>query len=88
MSFSVQVGDILGIVGHNGAGKSTLLKILSRIAAPTTGHAILRGRVGCLLEESAVGFITNSVAVTNIYIMVNGLILGMSQSQVRKNLML
>src|SRR5687767_13591804 len=50
ISFSVQPGQIVGVVGRNGAGKSTLLKILSRITAPTSGRAILRGRVVSLLE--------------------------------------
>ena len=49
VSFSVKQGEVLGIIGANGAGKSTLLKILSRITEPTSGKAILRGRVGSLL---------------------------------------
>src|SRR2546430_5528055 len=50
VSFEVEQGDVLGIVGRNGAGKSTLLKILSRITAPSRGRVILRGRVASLLE--------------------------------------
>ena len=50
VSFSVQEGEAIGIIGRNGAGKSTLLKILSRITAPTKGQIIMRGRVGSLLE--------------------------------------
>ncbi|PYJ10352.1 MAG: ABC transporter ATP-binding protein, partial [Verrucomicrobia bacterium] len=50
VSFEVRPGEIVGIIGQNGAGKSTLLKILSRITEPTAGQAILRGRVGSLLE--------------------------------------
>src|SRR6266545_3031653 len=49
-SFSVQHGEILGIIGRNGAGKSTLLKILSRITEPNRGYAQMYGRVGSLLE--------------------------------------
>src|SRR5215471_1249981 len=49
ISFEVEQGEVLGIIGRNGAGKSTLLKILSRITAPTTGRALLRGRVASLL---------------------------------------
>src|SRR5688500_13364084 len=50
VSFDVQQGEVLGIVGHNGAGKSTLLKILSRITQPTRGTADIYGRVSSLLE--------------------------------------
>ncbi len=50
VSFTVEKGEVLGIIGRNGAGKSTLLKILSRITKPTEGYARIRGRVGSLLE--------------------------------------
>src|SRR4030042_936070 len=50
ISFEVKKGEVLGIIGKNGAGKSTLLKILSRITVPTGGTAILKGRVGSLIE--------------------------------------
>jgi len=50
VSFEVKRGEVLGVISRNGAGKSTLLKILTRITAPTSGRAIMRGRVASLLE--------------------------------------
>src|SRR5256885_16068184 len=50
VSFTIETGEVLGIIGHNSAGKSTLLKILSRITDPTEGYAEMHGRVGSLLE--------------------------------------
>jgi lipopolysaccharide transport system ATP-binding protein len=81
VEFSVHPGEVLGIIGHNGAGKSTLLKILSRITRPTEGRAVMRGRIGSLLEVGS-GFHPELTGAENI--LLNGAILGMSRSEVRE----
>jgi lipopolysaccharide transport system ATP-binding protein len=78
VSFSVQPGEIVGIIGRNGAGKSTLLKILSRITTPTVGRATMRGRVGSLLEVGT-GFHPELSGRENIFL--NGAILGMKRQE-------
>lgn len=79
VSFSVEQGETLGIIGHNGAGKSTLLKILSRITRPTSGKGTIYGRVGSLLEVGT-GFHNELTGRENIYL--NGAILGMRRSEI------
>jgi len=81
VSFQVQHGEVLGIIGRNGAGKSTLLKILSRIVAPTGGRAVIDGRVGSLLEVGT-GFSGELSGRENIFL--NGTILGMSRQEIRR----
>jgi lipopolysaccharide transport system ATP-binding protein len=81
VSFDVNEGEVIGIVGKNGAGKSTLLKILSKITYPTEGNIKVRGRVASLLEVGT-GFHEELTGRENIYL--NGSILGMRKRQVDK----
>ncbi|MCL2072546.1 MAG: ABC transporter ATP-binding protein [Marinilabiliaceae bacterium] len=83
INFSVQQGDILGIIGKNGAGKSTLLKILSRITTPTTGIIEAHGRIASLLEIGT-GFHPELTGRENIYL--NGCILGMTKPEIKQKI--
>lgn len=79
VTFDVQPGEVLGIIGRNGAGKSTLLKILSQIVEPTQGQVVLRGRVASLLEVGT-GFHPDLTGRENIFL--NGSILGMKKREI------
>lgn len=81
VSFKVEEGELLGIIGRNGAGKSTLLKILSRVTAPTSGKIKVKGRIASLLEVGT-GFHPDLTGRENIYL--NGAILGMTKDEVRR----
>jgi lipopolysaccharide transport system ATP-binding protein len=79
IDLAIAEGEVVGIIGRNGAGKSTLLKVLARITRPTTGGAIIRGRVGSLLEVGT-GFHLELTGRENV--MVNGAILGMRRADI------
>lgn len=81
VSFEVNEGDRVGIIGRNGAGKSTLLKILSRVTEPTEGTITLRGKVASLLEIGT-GFHPELTGTENIFF--NGSILGMTRNEIKR----
>lgn len=81
VSFSVEEGEVVGLIGHNGAGKSTLLKLLSRITVPTTGRVRVHGRVAPLIEVGA-GLVPDLTGRENVYL--NGAILGMGRAEVAR----
>ncbi|MBM2821654.1 MAG: rfbB2 [Thermoleophilia bacterium] len=79
VSFEVDEGEVLGLIGRNGAGKSTLLRILTRITTPTDGRATIRGRVGSLLEVGT-GFHPELTGRENVFL--NGAVLGMKNREI------
>ena len=83
INFSVEQGDVVGIIGKNGAGKSTLLKLLSRVTAPTVGEINVCGRIASLLEVGT-GFHPEMTGRENIYM--NGAIMGMTKAEITRKL--
>lgn len=83
INFSVEQGDVVGIIGKNGAGKSTLLKLLSRVTAPSTGEINVCGRIASLLEVGT-GFHPEMTGRENIYM--NGAIMGMTKAEISRKL--
>ena len=83
INFSIEEGDVVGIIGKNGAGKSTLLKLLSRVTTPTTGEIRVRGRIASLLEVGT-GFHPEMTGRENIFM--NGAIMGMTKAEVSRKL--
>ena len=79
VSFSIEAGEVVGIIGHNGAGKSTLLKMLARISTPTRGSVKVNGRIAPLIEVGA-GFVPEFTGRENVYL--NGSILGMPKKEI------
>jgi len=83
VSFTVNEGEVFGIIGRNGSGKSTLLKVMAGIVRPTGGRALVRGRVGALLEVG-VGFHPDLTGRENVYF--NGTLLGLDRNFIRSKL--
>jgi lipopolysaccharide transport system ATP-binding protein len=81
VSFEIEEGEVVGLIGRNGAGKSTLLRVLNRITTPTSGQAVIRGRIGSLLEVGT-GFHPELTGRENVYL--NGTILGMRRQEIAR----
>lgn len=83
VSFNVNKGEILGIIGKNGSGKSTILKIITSVLTPTSGECIVKGKISALLELGA-GFNMEYTGIENIYL--NGQMIGFSKEEMDKKL--
>ena len=81
VTFSVEQGEVLGIIGHNGAGKSTMLKLLANISKPSSGSVQVKGKIAPLIEVGA-GLVPDLTGRENIYL--NGAILGISKAEINR----
>jgi lipopolysaccharide transport system ATP-binding protein len=81
INFSIEKGEVVGIIGHNGAGKSTMLKLLANISKPTSGSIHVKGKVAPLIEVGA-GLVGDLSGRENIYL--NGAILGISKAEIKR----
>ena len=81
ITFSIEAGEVVGIIGHNGAGKSTMLKLLANISKPSSGNITVKGKIAPLIEVGA-GLVGDLTGRENIYL--NGAILGISKAGIQR----
>ena len=81
VSFNIEAGEVVGIIGHNGAGKSTMLKLLANISKPSSGNITVKGKIAPLIEVGA-GLVGDLTGRENIYL--NGAILGISKAGIQR----
>ena len=81
VSFSIEPGEVVGIIGHNGTGKSTMLKLLANISKPSSGSITVKGKIAPLIEVGA-GLVGDLTGRENIYL--NGSILGIPKAEIKR----